>query len=190
MAVSGKRGLLVASLLPTMLLTGCGIVVWQSDYDALQQQNQQLQQQLASQQQQLSASQEHVTRLQGAIKYTVNSDLLFAPGSWTMSARGQQIIAGFAQKLAPTQQNRLLVSGYTDNTPIGPDLQRQGVTSNEELSQKRADAVMAFLVSQGVNPGLVDAKGFGDANPIASNSTAQGRAKNRRVELSLEGMSS
>jgi len=50
--------------------------------------------------------------------------------------------------------------------------------------------VMAFLVSQGVSPTLVDAKGFGDANPIASNSTAAGRAKNRRVELSLEGASS
>lgn len=177
-----KSGLLAASLLSPMLLGGCGIVVWQSDYNALQQQNQQLQQQLAD-------SQAQVSRLQGAIKYTVNSDLVFAPGSWTMSARGQQIIAGFAQKLAPTQQNKLLVSGYTDNTPVGAALQRQGVTSNQELSQKRADAVMAYLVSQGVNPGMIEAKGFGDADPVASNSTAQGRAQNRRVELSIEGAS-
>ncbi len=123
----------------------------------------------------------------GAIKYTVNSDLLFAPGSWTMNPRGQQIITGFASKLAPTQQNKLLVSGYTDNSPIGPELQRQGVTSNQDLSQKRADAVMQYLISQGVNPDLVMAKGFGDASPIAPNTTTQGRAKNRRVELSLSG---
>ncbi|MBV9249338.1 MAG: OmpA family protein [Acetobacteraceae bacterium] len=163
----------------TTLLTGCGIVVWQSDYDALKQQNQQLQQQLA-------ASQQQTARLQGAIKYTVNSDLLFAPGSWTMKPGAEKLIAGFAQKLAPTQQNKLLVAGYTDNTPIGPGLQQQGVTSNQELSQKRADAVMQYLISQGVNPNLVEAKGFGDADPVAPNSSSSGRAQNRRVELSLE----
>ena len=100
-----------------------------------------------------------------------------------MSARGQQIIAGFAQKLAPTQQNKLLVSGYTDNTPIGPDLQRQGVTSNQELSQKRADAVMAFLVSQGVNPGLVDAKGIRrcESDCLELDSTGPGEEPARRI---------
>jgi chemotaxis protein MotB len=183
-----RSGLIVVSLLSTTVLTGC--VVWQSDYDALQAQNQQLQQQVASQQQEITADKAQIARLTGAISYTVNSDLLFAPGSWTMSGRGKQIIASFAQKLAPTQQNKLLVSGYTDNTPIGPGLQRQGVDSNQQLSQKRADAVMAFLISQGVKTDLVEAKGFGDADPVASNATVPGRAKNRRVVLSLEGSGS
>jgi chemotaxis protein MotB len=89
--------------------------------------------------------------------------------------------------LAPTQQNKILVSGYTDNAPIGPALQRQGITSNEILSQKRAEDVMAYIVSQGVNPDLISAQGFGDTNPVAPNDTAQGRAQNRRVELSLAG---
>ena len=173
----GKSLVIVASLLSTTVLTGC--VVWKSDYDALQQQNQQLQQQNQQLQQQ-------VARLQSAIKYTVNSDLLFASGSWQMKPGAEKIIAGFASKLAPTQQSKLLVAGYTDNAPIGPALQRQGVTSNQELSQKRADAVMQYLVSQGVRPELVEAKGFGEADPVASNSTAAGRAQNRRVELSLE----
>jgi chemotaxis protein MotB len=176
--------LIAGSMLSTLFLGGC---VWQSDYDKLQQQNAQLQQQISSQQAQISSDQQQIARLQGAIKYTVNSDLLFSPGGWQMSARGQQIIAGFAQKLAPTQQNKLLVSGYTDNAPIGPALQKEGVTSNQVLSQKRADNVMQFLISQGVKPDLVSAKGFGDADPVASNSTAAGRAKNRRVELSLGG---
>jgi flagellar motor protein MotB len=44
------------------------------------------------------------------------------------------------------------VSGYTDNAPIGPVLRQQGVTSNQELSQKRAEAVMQYLISQGVRP--------------------------------------
>jgi chemotaxis protein MotB len=128
--------------------------------------------------------------LQGAIKYTVNSDLLFAPGSWQMRPQGQQVIANLAKKLAPTQQNHLMVSGYTDNAPIGEALRREGVASNQELSQKRADAVTQYLISQGVKPDLVSAQGFGDASPVASNDTTQGRAQNRRVELSLVGSNS
>jgi chemotaxis protein MotB len=173
--------LVVVSLLSTTLLTGC--VVWKSDYDKLQAQNQQLQQQVA-------ADQQRISRLQGAIKYTVNSDLLFAPGSWQMKPQGQKIIADFAQKLAPTQQSHLMVSGYTDNAPIGAALRQQGVTSNLELSQKRADAVKQYLISQGVKADLVAAQGLGDASPVAPNDTAQGRAQNRRVELSLAGSSS
>jgi chemotaxis protein MotB len=173
---------LMVSLLSTTLLTGC---VWQSDYDALQAQYQQLQTQNQQLQEQLTASQQQNSRLVGAVKYVANSDLLFASGSWQMRPQGQQIIAGFAQKLAPTQQHHLLVSGYTDNAPIGAALRRQGVTSNDELSQKRADAVMQFLISQGVDPTLVSAHGYGEADPVASNDTAPGRAKNRRVELSL-----
>jgi flagellar motor protein MotB len=63
--------------------------------------------------------------------------------------------------------------------------QRQGITSNQILSQKRAENVMEFLLSQGAKPDLISAKGFGDADPVASNDTAQGRAQNRRVELSV-----
>ena len=159
-----------------------GACVSQSAYDALQAQNQQLQAQVA-------ADKAQICRLQGAIKYTVNSDLLFPSGGWQMSDRGKQIIASFAAKLAPTQQNKILVSGYTDNAPIGPALQRQGITSNEILSQKRAENVMDYVVSQGVKPDLIAAQGFGDTNPVASNNTAQGRAQNRRVELSLVGSS-
>jgi chemotaxis protein MotB len=176
-----KHRLIVVSLLSTTFLTGC--VVWKSDYDKVQSQNQQLQQQVATDQQQIS-------RLQAAIKYTVNSDLLFAPGSWQMRPQGQQVIANLAKKLAPTQQNHLIVSGYTDNAPIGPTLRQEGVTSNQDLSQKRADAVKQYLISQGVKPDLVSAQGFGDASPVASNDTAQGRGQNRRVELSLGGASS
>ena len=79
------------------------------------------------------------------------------------------------------------MNGYTDNAPIGPALKRQGITSNQELSQKRAENVGQFLISQGVRPDLVQAQGYGDADPIAPNDTAKGRAQNRRVELALAG---
>jgi len=169
-----------AILLPLaapFLLGGC---VSQSSYDALQAQNQQLQQQL-------SASQAHVTRLQGAIKYTVNSDLLFRSGSWQMSADGKDIIAKMAKNLAANQQDKLIVNGSTDHAPVGPALAKMGVTSNQVLSQKRADSVMQYMVSQGVKADMVSARGYGETNPVASNSTPKGRSENRRVEITIAG---
>jgi hypothetical protein len=126
-------------------------------------------------------------KLLGAVTvmYTVNSDLLFPPGGWQLSEAGKEVFVKLVKKLAPTQENKLYVSGFTDSTPIGPDLRAQGITSNAQLSQMRADNVMQFLISQGVNPNLIAAQGFGDADPIASNDTPEGQAKNRRVELSL-----
>jgi chemotaxis protein MotB len=179
-----KRGVLMLPLMTSVLLSAC---VSQSKYDELQAQYQRAQQQNATLSNQVAADKSQICRLQGAIKYTVNSDLLFPSGGYQMSDRGKQIIAGFAAKLAPTQQNKILVSGYTDNHPIGPALERQGITSNEILSQKRAENVMEYIVSQGVKPDLISAQGFGDTNPIAPNDTPQGRAQNRRVELSLAG---
>ena len=181
-----RRGVRLFPLVAPVLLAAC---VSQSKYDQLQAQYQQAQQQNSALSAQVAADKAQICRLQGAIKYTVNSDLLFPSGSWEMREQGKQIIANMAAKLAPTQQNHVLVSGYTDNAPIGRALERQGVTSNEILSQKRAESVMAFLVSQGVKPDLISAKGFGDADPVASNDTAQGRSQNRRVELSLPGSS-
>jgi chemotaxis protein MotB len=169
-------------ILAALPIAGC---VSQGAYDKLQAQNQDLQQQLSAQSTQLASAQAQIQRLQGAIKYTVNSDLLFTSGGWTMSERGKQIIARLASKLAPDQQDKLVVSGYTDNTPISPALQQSGIASNQVLSEKRAQSVVDFLISQGVKPDLVEAQGFGDSDPVASNATAAGRAQNRRVELSL-----
>jgi chemotaxis protein MotB len=182
-----KNRLIAGSLLSALGLTGC---VSQGKYDDLQAQNQQLQQQNAAMSQQLAADKAQIGRLQGAIKYTVNSDLLFASGGWQMRPQGKEIIARLAAKLAPTQQNKIMVNGYTDNAPIGPALQREGITSNEELSQKRAQSVMEYLISQGVKPDLVEAHGYGEAQPVASNDTPKGRAANRRVELTVSNPTS
>jgi chemotaxis protein MotB len=133
----------------------------------------------------ISADQMHIERLQDAIKVTVNGELLFPSRGWQMPATAQQTIGKMVPILAPMQQTKIMVNGYTDNTLIGSELMREGVTSNLLLSQKRADNVMNF--SQGVNPALVSAQGFGDADPVASNDTPQGRAQNRRVELVLAG---
>jgi outer membrane protein OmpA-like peptidoglycan-associated protein len=120
-----------------------------------------------------------------SVLYTVNSDLAFKPGGWELSPAGREEFAKIVHKLGPSQTRPLYVSGFTDSTPIGPELRAQGIGSNLQLSQMRADNVRMFLISQGLNPNLVLSKGFGDADPAASNATPEGRAKNRRVELSL-----
>ena len=177
MIMRTNRQLVIGTVVSTILVAGC---VKKSKYEALEAENRQLHQQI-------SAEKAQVGRLQGAIKYTVNSDLLFSPGSWEMKKEGKDVIAKLAMKLAPTQQNKLIVNGYTDNAPIGPALKKKGITSNEELSQKRAESVMGYLLSQGFKPDLVSAHGYGEANPVAPNTTAKGRAQNRRVELTLGG---
>ncbi len=182
--VTSSSRLVFGSLLPALLLGGC---VWRSDYDALKAQNQQLESQISAQQAQLGASKAQVARLQGAIAYTVNSDLLFKSGGYQMSPSGQRLIGQYAAKLAPTQTSHLLIKGYTDNAPIGPALQREGITSNQILSQKRADNVRDYLISRGANPELLEAQGFGDADPVASNDTPKGRSQNRRVVITLGG---
>ena len=172
-----------ASIIPVtvLLLSAC---VSQQTYDALENDYNQLDQQLSGE---IAQQQVHITRLQGAIKVAVNSDLLFPSGSWQMPPQAAQLIAKMAPILAPFQQTKIIVTGYTDNVPIGPELRQQGVENNQQLSLKRAQTVANFLVSQGVNPNLVSAQGRGDADPVASNDTPQGRAQNRRVELTLAG---
>ena len=152
--------------------------------DALQQKYDQLNQQMSSE---IAANEMHIERLQNALRVTVNDQLLFPSGDWQMPADAQQSMAKIAKILAPMQQTRISVNGYTDNVPIGPGLMRQGITSNLILSQKRAENVAQFMIAQGVNPSLITTQGFGDANPVASNDTADGRAQNRRVELVLAG---
>jgi chemotaxis protein MotB len=89
--------------------------------------------------------------------------------------------------LTKLQHTNIVVAGYTDNTPVGPQLQRMGISNNVDLSSKRAAAVVNYLASQGVNSNLLSAQGFSDTHPVASNDTPEGRAKNRRVEITLSG---
>ena len=99
----------------------------------------------------VAANQMQITRLQNAIKVTVNNELMFPSGDWDMTTAAQQTLSKIVPILAPKQQAKLLVNGYTDNVPIGPGLMSQGITSNQMLSQKRADTVMQFLIAQGIN---------------------------------------
>ena len=71
----------------------------------------------------------------------------------------------------------LKISGYTDNTG--------DAEYNVQLSDKRAHAAESYIISSGISASRITAKGYGEENPVADNSTAAGRAKNRRVEFEL-----
>ncbi len=177
---------MVCALGAALLMAGC---VSQQKYDESQQKNAELEAQYQQLNQTMGAEvasrDMHITRMQDAIKVSLNSQLLFPSGGWEMSNEAKTSIAKIASILAPHQKNKINVNGYTDSTPIGPELAKQGVTSNVILSQKRADNVMQYMISQGVKPDLVAAHGFGEENPVASNDTAEGKAQNRRVELTI-----
>ncbi len=153
-----------------LLLSAC---VPQQQYDALVAENQQLKAQLAQSQAQQ--------------KFVVADDLLFPSGGYQLSPQGKQALNNLVPRLTGLQNAKVVVYGYTDNTPVGPALQQMGIANNLDLSTKRAATVASYLVSQGVNPNITSAKGFGDTHPVASNDTPQGRAQNRRIEITIQG---
>jgi len=196
-----KRGTTMLSAFAVVLALALAGCVSQQKYNEVEQQNQALNQKNATLEEdykrlnqsmsaEVRANKMQISRQQNAIKILVNDDLLFPSGGWEMSAEAKQTIAKIAAILAPHQTTKIVVNGYTDSTPIGPGLQAQGITSNLILSQKRAEDVMQYMISQGVKPNLASAHGFGDSNPVASNDTPEGRAQNRRVEVTLSGTGS
>ena len=102
-------------------------------------------------------------------------DVTFKAGSATLTPAAEASLRGTAQSLLAAPATRLEVAGYTDDTGTRPE--------NERLSLERARAVRAYLVSAGVPADRLTARGYGPADPVASNDTPAGRALNRRVEL-------
>ena len=164
----------VASL---VLLSGC---VTETKYNALEQQYQQLQAALSSDQAQ-------IVLLEGKLKVTMVDQVLFPEGGFRLNSQAKAVLGKLVPTLSGLQQTKIIVDGYTDNVPIGPGLKREGISSNLELSSRRADVVVEYLVNQGVNQNLISAQGFGESNPVASNDTPDGRAQNRRIEVTLDG---
>jgi len=107
------------------------------------------------------------------------SDVLFDTAKYTLKQDAQISLAKVAGILQAYPGLKLQVEGYTDNTG-SPEF-------NQKLSEDRAGAVRDFLVTQGVSPDNIVATGYGMAKPVADNSTAKGRALNRRVQLVVSG---
>jgi chemotaxis protein MotB len=127
-----------------------------------------------------------VSQPDDAIIVTSNADYMFPSGGWQIPS-DSPVLNKIAPVLSNLQNTKIVVRGYTDNAPVGPQLQRMGIANNLDLSSKRAASVVDYLASHGVNPGLLSAEGMGDSNPVVSNDTPQGRARNRRVDIVLTG---
>jgi len=107
------------------------------------------------------------------------ADVLFDFGKYNLKTDAQIKLAKLAGIIQAHPGLRLAIEGYTDN--IGGD------EANMKLSQQRADGVRDFLVQQGLEENAVTAVGLGKAEPVADNSTNEGRQKNRRVEIVISG---
>ena len=101
--------------------------------------------------------------------------LLFDTGAATLQPASQEQLANVASILKAYPNAKVTIGGYTDNTG--------DPAANQQLSQQRADNVMAELVRLGVDPARMTAKGYGQDHPLADNSTEEGRQQNRRISL-------
>jgi outer membrane protein OmpA-like peptidoglycan-associated protein len=107
------------------------------------------------------------------------SDVLFDTAKHTLRPAAREKLAKVAGIISGHPGLRLAVEGYTDS--VGGD------DYNQKLSEQRGESVRDYLTKEGVESGSVTSKGFGKAEPVASNDTAAGRQQNRRVELVVSG---
>ncbi len=115
---------------------------------------------------------------QGNTVITVPSQILFASGSTNLLPIAQEKLSGLAEALKQDEQLMVTVKGYSDS--------RGSARVNQRVSEQRAEAVRSYLIGQGVEPERVKAMGEGENDPVAPNTTADGRANNRRVVLVVE----
>jgi len=118
-----------------------------------------------------------VTRKGEDIILNMPGNITFRTGSADLNAQFFKVLDGVAQVAKKYDKTIIEIAGHTDN--VG------GSDYNRQLSQRRASAVAQYLMSRGVSEQRILTAGGGEEHPIASNSTEQGRAANRRVEVTL-----
>jgi outer membrane protein OmpA-like peptidoglycan-associated protein len=133
----------------------------------------------AAMRQQMAASQGvTVKRNQDNLDVNFKSDLLFDTNSFMLKPGAMDDLAKFAKVLNDYPQTNIIVTGHTDN--------RGSAEHNQKLSEERAEAVKNVLVSEAVEPSRITTVGLGASKPIADNGTEAGRAKNRRVDITIK----
>jgi chemotaxis protein MotB len=125
-----------------------------------------------------------VTTRHGRVVLQLHNDVLFDPGEAEVKPAGKQALAEVAATLRSYGGKRFQVAGHTDTQPITTEKKKLFPT-NWELSTARAIAVVKLLTSEGVDPGSLSAAGYGPYDPVGSNATPDGQAKNRRIEITL-----
>lgn len=130
----------------------------------------------------IDAGELKVTLRNGRMVLQLSNDVLFDSGQTDIKPSGKAALTQVAEVLRTIPDCRFQVAGDTDNVPIRTAL----FPSNWELSTRRAVEVVHFLVSQAMRPEVLSAAGYGEFDPVAGNDSSQGRARNRRIEITLQ----
>ena len=124
-----------------------------------------------------------VEQRDGKVYVSMENKLLFGSGSWEVGAEGRRAVQQLGNVLGDNPDIAVLIEGHTDNVPYTGSGQVKG---NWDLSTKRATAIVQILRENAtINPENLTAAGRGEFAPIATNDTAEGKAKNRRIEVIL-----
>ncbi len=118
-----------------------------------------------------------VERVGEGIKITFDSGILFPTNSAELQSNARTEISQLAATLKKYEDTNILIEGHTDNTGTRE--------LNQRLSERRAESVAVFLSGQGVDRGRMTTQGYAFDQPIADNTTAEGRQQNRRVEIAI-----
>lgn len=119
----------------------------------------------------------------GKVYVSMENKLLFASGSWTVGSEGQKAVKELGKVLAQNPDIAVLIEGHTDNVPYGGN---GPLNDNWDLSTKRATEVSKLLLKNGnIDPQNITAAGKGEYAPLVENSSEEGKAKNRRIEVVL-----
>ena len=110
---------------------------------------------------------------------TLGADATFDSGKSVLKPQGRAALDDLAAKLTTVSLDSMVIVGHTDNTGKGD--------YNQKLSEQRASAVKEYLVGRGVDGNKIQTSGRGMTSPIADNTTTQGRAQNRRVDVQVTG---
>lgn len=126
-----------------------------------------------------------VEKRNGKVYVSMENKLLFESGSWTVGTEGKKAVKALGEVLAQNPDIAVLIEGHTDNDKIMGSI-GGGVESNWDLSTKRATAIVNILgENKGIDRKNLTAAGRGEYAPLMPNETAEGKAKNRRIEIIL-----
>ncbi|HTG66886.1 MAG TPA: OmpA family protein [Flavobacterium sp.] len=124
-----------------------------------------------------------VEQKNGKVYVSMENKLLFNSGSWAVSSEGKKAVVELGKVLADNPDIAVLIEGHTDNDPYGGS---GPIADNWDLSTKRATAIVGILSeNKAINKKSLTAAGRGEFSPLATNETADGKAKNRRIEIIL-----
>ncbi|MBW1842796.1 MAG: OmpA family protein [Deltaproteobacteria bacterium] len=128
----------------------------------------------------VASGQIHIEQLRSGLRLNLSEEILFPSGSAALNSGGQAVLTKVSRRLVELPHT-IAVEGHTDDVPVA-----RRYPSNWELAAARASSVVRLMIEQGVEPERIKVVSRAEFEPIASNETKEGRAKNRRIEIQLD----